>query len=337
MAEQPNTLQQRKEARTCVRACVRVCVHAAAAALLPSFRPIFTALHVLLTAHVIFFFGFFFSSFPLPNFSYANLIKRSADEAGLFGTETPLDPFTFDNSSDEGTAAKRHQEDTDSKMEAARREYYELLIEHYESGKMPHYPFILKLHTPCLFMNHVKAECARFNGTVDLAHATEKIIEHDITGPKAVDMSKSDWREKLGMELSKVAQIIQYVRAAGEVSDSDKKLAALELAELQAAAKNRRERTTNVPQLKMTTPHKDDQASAAAHTYNPQFGTHADEFSIGNKSPSGQYLRYANLDNPTWLIGPLYDRLIPVYCPPPNQREPYTFGGMKRGFLFVSD
>ena len=30
----------------------------------------------------------------------------------------------------------------------------------------------------------------------------------------------------------------------------------------------------------MTTPHKDDQSSAAAHTYNPQFGAHADEASF---------------------------------------------------------
>lgn len=273
-----------------------------------------------------FFFCFFFSPPFLPNFSYANLIKRSADEAGLFGTETPLDPFTFDNSSDEGTAAKRHQENTDSKMEAARREYYELLIEHYESGKKPHYPFILKLHTPCLFMNHVIAECARFNGTVDLAHATEKIIEHDITGLKAVDMSKTDWREKLGMKLSKVAQIIQYVRAAGEVSDSDKKLAALELAELQAAAKDRRERAEKEKAQAL------EEAKEAERKRQEEMGN------LGvTMSPSGQYLRYANLDNPTWLIGPWYDRPIPVYCPPPNQREPYTFGGMKRGFLFVSD
>jgi hypothetical protein len=169
-------------------------------------------------------------------------LKRSADKAGFFGTGTPLDPFTFDDSSDEGTAAKRHQEDTDSKMEAARREYYGLAIEHHESGKIPLYPFILKLHTPHLFMNHVIAECERFNGTVDLAHATAKIIEHDITGPKAVDMSRTDWREKLGMKLGQVAQIRGYVRAAGDVSDSDKELAALELAESQAAAKDRRER-----------------------------------------------------------------------------------------------
>lgn len=44
-------------------------------------------------------------------------LKRSADEAGLFGTETPLDPFTLEDSSDEGTPAKRHQEDNDSKMD----------------------------------------------------------------------------------------------------------------------------------------------------------------------------------------------------------------------------
>lgn len=44
-------------------------------------------------------------------------LKRSADEAGLFGTGTSLDPFTFDDSSSEGTPAKRYQGDNDSKMD----------------------------------------------------------------------------------------------------------------------------------------------------------------------------------------------------------------------------
>lgn len=153
-------------------------------------------------------------------------LKRSADEAP-----------------EKTTAAKRHQEDTDSKIEAARREYYALSIDHYEGGKMPEYPFILKLHTPYLFLNHVIVESERFNETFnDLAHVTAKIIEHDITGLKAVDMPKTDWYKKVGLKVGPAVQIRRYVRAAGEVSDLYKRLAALELAELQAAAKDRRER-----------------------------------------------------------------------------------------------